>query len=72
MVAQNIYRYLWVIRHYKSKSSRKPQPKQVLIIIKVTNTYPNEYLPGRIPTRNQDPDKPLNLGHRSDIGVSEK
>lgn len=33
MVAQNIYRYLWVIQHNESKSSKKPLPKQVFIII---------------------------------------
>ena len=33
MVSQNIYRYLWAVRHYESKSGKKPLSKQVFIIL---------------------------------------
>jgi len=29
MVSQNIYRYLWAVRHNESKSGKKPLSKQV-------------------------------------------
>ena len=33
MVSQNIYRYLWAVRHNESKSGKKPLSKQVFIIL---------------------------------------